>query len=146
MLRWAEEAVNWSACLPYTPMIQVCILLKPTVVYVKILFEKNKNKQKEAIFVGLGMKKTSQKSRQVGAKWTSFRTSFPTVRVRIRADITIFSALCGDKINEKEVGAGSFKTSSKTICFVSLFLILSTLCVWLCVLAGDRTFSKAICF
>ena len=41
----------WSACSPSTPTIRVQILQKPTICNVKFVFEKNKNKQKEA---GLG--------------------------------------------------------------------------------------------
>ena len=40
--------VKWSACKPPTPMIRVRTLLTPTVFCVKFVFEKNKNKQKEA--------------------------------------------------------------------------------------------------
>ena len=40
--------VKRSACSPSTPMIQVQIPLTPTVFSAKFVFEKNKNKQKEA--------------------------------------------------------------------------------------------------
>ena len=38
--------VEWSACLPSSPKIRVRILLMPIGFYVKIVFEKNENKQK----------------------------------------------------------------------------------------------------
>ena len=45
-LCWDVAVVKWSACLPSTPMIQVQILLKPTVFSVKFMFEKKEYKQK----------------------------------------------------------------------------------------------------
>ena len=40
--------VKWSACLPSTLTIRVRILLTLTVFSVKLVFEKNENKQREA--------------------------------------------------------------------------------------------------
>ena len=45
---WAVVVVKWSACSPSTPTIRVWIPLKPTILSVKFVFEKNTNKQKEA--------------------------------------------------------------------------------------------------
>ena len=50
--------VKWSAYLPSTLAIQVRILLTATVFSVKIVFEKNRNKQKET---GLAFFKTKTK-------------------------------------------------------------------------------------
>ena len=41
--RWAVVVVEWSACSPFTPTIQVQIPLKPTF-FVKWVFEKNKKR------------------------------------------------------------------------------------------------------
>ena len=48
LLSWAVVVVKWSACLPSTLTIRVWIPLMPTVFSVKFVFEKNKNKKKEA--------------------------------------------------------------------------------------------------
>ena len=52
--------VTWSACSPNTLTISVRIPLKPAVFNLKIDFEKNKNKQKEA-GDGLFFKKECQR-------------------------------------------------------------------------------------
>ena len=44
-----QVVIKWSACSPSDPMIRVRIPLKPTVFSAKLMFEKNKNKQKEAM-------------------------------------------------------------------------------------------------
>ena len=49
--KWGSVVVKWSACSPSTPTIRVRIQLTPTVFSVKFVFEKNKNKQKEAHFL-----------------------------------------------------------------------------------------------
>ena len=41
------EVVKWTACLSSILTIRVRILLKPKVVSIKFVFEKNKNLQKE---------------------------------------------------------------------------------------------------
>ena len=46
--KWAVVVVKWSACSPSIPTIRVRFLQKPTVFYVKFVFEKNENKHKEA--------------------------------------------------------------------------------------------------
>ena len=45
---WVVVVVKWSACSPTTPTIRVRIPLKPEKFFVIFVFEKNKNKQKEA--------------------------------------------------------------------------------------------------
>ena len=50
-------AVKWLGCLPSTPSIRVRIPLKPKVLFCK-LFEKNENKQKEAGYGPIFIKKT----------------------------------------------------------------------------------------
>ena len=45
---WDVVVVMRSACSPFTLTIRVRIPLKPTVVSVQFLFEKNENKQKVA--------------------------------------------------------------------------------------------------
>ena len=42
--------VKWSACLPSTPTIRVRIQPKAIFFSVKVVFEKNENKQKEDVF------------------------------------------------------------------------------------------------
>ena len=51
MLLWGAMVVyKWSACLPITPTIRVRIPPKANFFSVKVVFEKNENKQKEDVF------------------------------------------------------------------------------------------------
>ena len=73
--------VKWSACLPSTPTIRVQILLKPTAISVKFVFEKNKNKLKEA---GVG---------------PFFKNNSNSIIVSNRYLVTLKTESCPDKTN-----------------------------------------------
>ena len=62
----------WSACSPSTPTIQVWIPLKNTVFSVRVEFEKNENKQKEA---RVGPLKKTMTNHLFPGKTTDFDTS-----------------------------------------------------------------------
>ena len=64
----AVVVVKWSACSSSTPMIRVRIPLKPTVVSVKCVFEKNEDKQNSKRDWHIFLKKELHAS--INCKWS----------------------------------------------------------------------------
>ena len=104
----AMVVVKWSTCLPSTVTNWVRIPIKPTVFSVKFVFEKNKNKLKEARLVNFFKKSNKIHFKNALTKRLHVEMCSQEAKYGSRVDRTLNAPLC----YEKEVSFRSLQGNS----------------------------------